>query len=56
MNALNHESQTESSMTSVRGLQDRSTSASLAINRVGVEKLDLSKMVRKLLPQDAALC
>ena len=25
MNALNNESQTESSMTSVRGLQDRST-------------------------------
>jgi len=33
MNALNNESQTESSMTSVRDLQDRSTSASLAINR-----------------------
>jgi hypothetical protein len=32
MNALNNESQTESSMTSVRDLQDRSTSASLAIN------------------------
>jgi hypothetical protein len=42
MNALNNKSQTESSVASVRGLQDRSTSASLATNPVSVESYNLT--------------